>query len=102
MRSYSMHFSESGLRRIVKKVARPIHEAALTLWYAFQAPATPGWAKATIVGAPRYLICPIDAIRDVNPVVGFTDDLGAVLAAVTAAREFVTDDVRKRVAQAMT
>ena len=36
---------------------------------------SPLWAKTVIIGALGYLICPIDAIPDIIPGVGFTDDL---------------------------
>ena len=42
--------------------------------------ATPLRVKATLIGAIAYFVLPVDAIPDVLPVIGFTDD-AAVLAA---------------------
>ena len=39
---------------------------------------TPGWAKTIIVGALGYFVLPTDAIPDLVPVAGYTDDLGTI------------------------
>jgi uncharacterized membrane protein YkvA (DUF1232 family) len=54
----------------------------------------PGWAKAVVVGALGYLIFPADAIPDVIPVVGFTDDLGVLAAAFAAIRMYVPEGAK--------
>ena len=38
--------------------------------------------KATLVGALAYFVLPIDAIPDVLPVLGFTDDAAVLAAAI--------------------
>lgn len=43
---------------------------------------TPIWAKTTIMGALGYFISPLDAIPDITPFVGYSDDLGILVAAV--------------------
>ena len=58
-------------------------EQALSMYYALQDPDTPVWAKSIIIGGLIYLISPVDAIPDVIPVVGLTDDI-AVLAGAFA------------------
>lgn len=60
---------------------------ALVLWYAARDPDTPVRAKAVIIGALAYLVEPIDAIPDLTPLLGYTDDmtvLGLALVAVVA------------------
>lgn len=60
---------------------------ALLLWYAARDPDTPTAAKAVLWGALAYLAEPIDAIPDLSPLVGYTDDMavmGIALAAVVA------------------
>ena len=61
-----------------------------------QKPLTPGWAKATIIGALGYFISPIDAIPDITPVVGYADDLGALALAITAVAMFIDDDIKTK------
>src|SRR5690348_4376606 len=64
-----------------KEAGKTVLTIALTLYYCAQDPKTPRWAKITIYGALTYFITPLDAIPDVTPLVGYTDDLGALAAA---------------------
>ena len=57
---------------------------ALVLYYTAMDSETPSWAKASIFGALGYFISPIDAIPDFIPVVGFSDDLAAIVACTYA------------------
>ncbi|WNC72510.1 YkvA family protein [Thalassotalea psychrophila] len=66
---------------IVKAAGETVLEPALKLYYTAQDKATPAWAKTTAYGALGYLISPIDAIPDITPVIGYTDDLGVLVAA---------------------
>ena len=61
--------------------ATEVIEKALLLYYCLQDPDTPKGAKTTIIGGLGYLILPTDAIPDMIPIVGFTDDLGALALA---------------------
>lgn len=72
---------------------REVIEKALLLYYAAKNPATPTWAKTTVYGALAYLISPIDVIPDVIPVVGFSDDLTVLAAAVVTVAMYITPDV---------
>jgi uncharacterized membrane protein YkvA (DUF1232 family) len=38
--------------------------------------------KVTIVGALAYFVCPVDAIPDIAPIVGYLDDAGVISAAI--------------------
>ncbi len=77
-------------RGVVRIAGRGVLYPALCLGYALHRPHTPVWAKATIVGALGYFISPIDAVPDVLPLVGYSDD-AAVLAAAMAAVAFCID-----------
>lgn len=83
---YSVSYNaESFWNKIVnfaKKAGREVIEKALILYYTLQDPDTPLWAKTVIIGALGYFISPIDAIPDVVPVAGFTDDLGVLASAM--------------------
>src|SRR3954466_7170647 len=59
-------------------------EYVLQLYYTAQEPDTPAWARSIIYAALASFILPLDAIPDTLPVVGFSDDLGALAAAVAA------------------
>lgn len=85
---FEKDFSEDGFWGKAKKYARVagkgVLEPALKLYYAARDPDTPTWAKTTIYGALGYFISPVDAIPDILPGVGYTDDLGVLAGAVAA------------------
>jgi len=74
-----------GLWPKLKKVASRIPFAAdvLQLYYLARDPATPASAKGLVLAALAYFVLPTDAIPDILPAIGFTDD-AAVIAAVAA------------------
>jgi uncharacterized membrane protein YkvA (DUF1232 family) len=96
-------FDEGGFWNKVKNFAvtagREVIEKALWLYFAAQAPETPVWAKTTIYGALAYFVMPLDAIPDVLPVVGYTDDLGTLAAAVGTVSMYITADVKAQAQQ---
>jgi uncharacterized membrane protein YkvA (DUF1232 family) len=57
-------------------------EAALVLFYCLKDRDTPAWARSVIIGALGYVVLPTDLLPDLLPGIGFTDDWGAVLAAL--------------------
>lgn len=65
------------LRRVVARV--PFAEDLLAAYICAFDHATPLQVKTTLIGAIAYFILPVDALPDVMPVIGFTDD-AAVLA----------------------
>lgn len=68
----------------------------MQLYYALDNPETPAWAKTAIYGALAYFISPIDAIPDIIPVVGYSDDLGVLVAAVGTVSMYITKEVKKK------
>ena len=74
----------SKVKNYAKSAGETVLEPAAQLYYAFNDSDTPTWAKTTIVGALGYFISAIDVIPDLAPVVGYSDDLGILVAAVTA------------------
>jgi uncharacterized membrane protein YkvA (DUF1232 family) len=93
-------YSEAGFRDKVKtygkKAGREVVEKALWLFYAAKAPDTPKWAKTAIYGALAYFIFPLDAIPDFAPLVGYTDDLGVLVAALGTVASYITDDIKRQ------
>lgn len=86
------------LLNFAKKAGQGVIEKALWLYYAAQRSETPIWAKATIYGALGYFISPLDAIPDITPVIGYTDDLGVLAAAVVTVSMYITEDVKAKTA----
>lgn len=96
----SQTFSESQfwnkLNGYARKAGREVVERALCLYYAARRPEAPTWAKTAIFGALGYFISPIDAIPDLLPFVGFTDDLAVMAAALAMVSMYINDDVKRQ------
>ncbi|MCC4800288.1 hypothetical protein BCT30_15700 [Enterovibrio norvegicus] len=74
----------SKVKGFAQKAGYDVLEKALKLYYSATDDDTPKWAKTTIFASLGYFITPIDAIPDLTPVVGFSDDLGVLVAAAAA------------------
>lgn len=81
-------YSKSALWRMLGGSARwageKLVKQALALYFCLRDSDTPMWAKSTIVAALGYLIMPLDAIPDFLPLIGLSDDVGAIGAAIVA------------------
>lgn len=84
------------LGNVAKRAGREVVEKALWLYFAAQRPETPRWARATVFGALGYFILPTDAIPDLAPLVGYTDDLAVLASAVGIIAFYIDDGVRAR------
>ncbi|MBO2694611.1 YkvA family protein [Shewanella algae] len=98
-------YSDSGfwtkLKGYARQAGREVVQKALWLYYAAQRPDTPKWAKTVIFGALAYFITPLDAIPDLTPLVGFSDDLGALAAALTMVSLYVNAEVKQEADQTL-
>lgn len=98
--AYGTHYSDENFRqkltRYAKKAGREVVEKALWLHYAAQDPATPKWAKAAMYSALGYFILPLDAIPDFAPLVGYTDDLSVMAAALVVTSMYITKAVKEQ------
>jgi len=94
------HYSEPGFReklaRAARAAGREVVEKALWLYFAARRPETPRWARATVYGALAYFIVPLDAIPDLAPLAGYTDDLGVLALAVSTIAAYIDDGVKER------
>ena len=97
-KDYSPEYSEAGFRNKVIKYGKAIGGELLCQAFLLKKvlgkDEVPREAKLAIIGALGYLICPIDAIPDIIPVAGYTDDAAAVLAAYKMIQVYVTDEDR--------
>lgn len=88
---------ESFFDKIIKfaKVAgiKTIY-VGLLLYYTLKKSSTPKWAKTTIIGALGYFIAPFDAIPDLTPIIGFSDDFGVLVLALITVAMFIDDEVK--------
>ncbi len=95
---YSDNYSESDLwdkiSKFAKSAGREVIEKALVLYYAASDPDTPTKAKAIIFSALGYFILPLDAIPDITPILGFSDDLGAIALALATVAAHIKPEHR--------
>lgn len=89
-------YSDSAFQAKVKRYAQvagsTVLEPALKMYYALKDDDTPGWAKSTIIGALGYFILPFDAIPDILPVVGYSDDLTVLAGALMVVSAHIKDE----------
>jgi len=68
------------MRRVAASI--PFAEDLLAAYYCAFDRTTPPQVKGALVGAIAYFVLPIDAIPDVLPVLGFTDDAAVLATAI--------------------
>ncbi|WP_333426905.1 YkvA family protein [Microcoleus sp. F4-D5] len=98
---YSEENFWTQLKNFALTAGREVVEKALILYYVTQNPKVPAWAKTVIVGALTYFISPVDAIPDILVGMGFTDDLGVLLAAIATVSVHINADTKEQAKQKM-
>ena len=66
------------------------------MFYTLKKKDLPPWVVAVIVGALGYFILPLDGIPDLAPLVGFSDDLGAMLGAMATVASHIDEEVKTK------
>lgn len=84
------------IRNFAKEAGIEVVEKSLFLYYSSQRPETPLWAKTVIYSSLAYFVLPTDAIPDFVPVAGYTDDLGAIGAALATCAAYINEDVKNQ------
>ena len=95
MTTYNENSFWNKIKTVFKSAGREVIEKALWLYYAAQDPKVPLAAKTTIYTALAYFILPVDLIPDFLPM-GYTDDLGVLIAAVSTVSRHITEDVKQK------
>lgn len=84
---YSENYSDEGFWKKVlghmKSAGRQVINVALTLYYCGIDPKTSPVTKGIIFAPLGYFISPVDAIPDFTPIIGYADDLGVLLFALS-------------------
>lgn len=92
-------FKASSLFRYLgarlKTIGVKLTYSALLLYYAYEREDTPAWAKNIILGSLAYLVSPIDAVPDLTPFIGFTDDLGVLSFGLVTIACYIDKNVRE-------
>lgn len=79
----------------IKTIGIKVVYSALLLFYAYNRPETPRWAKNIILGSLAYLVSPIDSIPDLTPFLGFTDDFGVLSFGLVTISCYIDESVRQ-------
>lgn len=97
---YIKQFSEAKLWKKLSKYARQIGLKSvymiLLLFYAYRRKDTPNWAKRIVLGVLGYLVMPFDAIPDLSPIIGYTDDLGVLSFGLVTIAAYINEEVREQ------
>ena len=80
----------------LKTIGVKLTYSALLLYYAFKRSDTPTWAKNIIMGSLAYLVSPIDAVPDLTPFFGFSDDLGVLSLGLVTIACYIDNSVREK------
>lgn len=89
---FTEHSFWDKTKNFAKIAGETVLEPALKLYYSAQDSDTPKWARRTVYGSLGYFISPLDAIPDITPLVGFSDDLGVLVAATAAVAVYIKQE----------
>lgn len=95
-KAYSQHKLFEKILKFAKYVGLNIIYIVLLLFFSYQKPDTPKWAKNVIRGALGYFILPFDVIPDIVIGFGYIDDTAVLMAAIGAIAFFIDEDVKQK------
>ena len=97
---YQENYSESKLLTKITSVGRwagaKVVYAVLLLYYVLRNPNVSMADKSKIYGALGYFILPTDLILDIIPVVGYTDDMAAIMWAIHTVAKNITPEIKEQ------
>lgn len=101
--NYSKYYSETRLWEKIKKVSKAagtkVVYSVLLLYYAMQDKSMSMKTRLSIAAALGYFILPTDAIFDLTPIIGFSDDLGVLMFVLTQISASITIEVKDKAKQ---
>jgi len=96
---YSKYYSENSLWEKIKKFSKAagvkVIYAVLLLYYAMKDSNVSLKTKLFIAATLGYFILPTDAIFDLTPIIGYSDDLGVLLFALKQISSAITPAVKE-------
>jgi uncharacterized membrane protein YkvA (DUF1232 family) len=100
-KDYSSSYSDDSFwdkfTNISSSIGCSVLRTALYLYYILRLGDAPPWAKAAIIGALGYFVCPIDAIPDFLPGIGYTDDMAIMVALFNRLEYLVDGNIKRKV-----
>ena len=97
---YSKYYSEKSLWEKIKKFSKAagikVVYAVLLLFYVMQDKKVSIKTKLSIAAALGYFIFPFDAIIDLTPLIGYSDDLGVLLFTISQVSSNITSETEQK------
>ena len=97
---FSRYYSDKSLwekiREFSKDAGAKVIYAVLLLYYAMGDKSVSIKNKLMIAASLGYFILPADAIFDLTPIIGYSDDLGVLLFALTQIVSSITPEVKEK------
>lgn len=96
---FDKFFSEASLWEKIKKFSKAagvkVVYAVLLLFYVMNDKNVGIKTKISIAAALGYFILPTDAIFDLTPLIGYTDDLGVLIFVLTQVTSNITPEIKE-------
>jgi uncharacterized membrane protein YkvA (DUF1232 family) len=100
---YSKYYSEKSLWEKIKKFSKSagskVVYGVLLLFYVMKDKSVGVKTKLTIAAALGYFILPTDGIFDLTPFIGYSDDLGVLIFALSHISANITPEVKEKARQ---
>lgn len=97
---YQKNYSENKLLQKLSSVAKwagaKVVYAVLLLYYVLRSPNISAADKSKIYGALGYFILPTDLVLDFIPMIGYTDDMAALLWALHTVTSNITPEIKQQ------
>jgi uncharacterized membrane protein YkvA (DUF1232 family) len=97
---FSKYYSDKSLwekiRKYSKDAGAKVVYAVLLLYYAMGDKSVSIKNKVMIAASLGYFILPTDAIFDLTPIIGYSDDLGVLIFALTQIASGITPEVKQK------
>lgn len=97
---YKKEYNEKGFFDKLKKVLKVVGVKGvymlLLLYNTLQRKDIPPKEKSIIIGALGYFILPLDALPDIAPIVGYSDDIFALGMAILKVMPYIDDEMKEK------
>lgn len=97
---YKKEYNEKGFFDKLKKVLKVVGVKGvymlLLLYDTLQRKDIPPKEKSIIIGALGYFILPLDALPDITPIVGYSDDIFALGMAILKVMPYIDDEMKEK------
>ena len=97
---YKKEYNEKNFLDKLKKVLKIIGVKGvymlLILYNTLQRKDIPPKEKSIIIGALGYFILPLDALPDITPIVGYSDDIFALGMAILKVMPYIDDKMKEK------